>query len=307
VRTLDRAGDLLICECGRRYPIIDEVPIVMANPAAYLRSEIATVVERDLPPEVAALLVADGPDEAHYARLLEHLSIYIDAHWADREVDRARPPDGFALGSLIDRLASLPRVELAVELGCSAGRVVAELAVNADRVVGLDINFGAVRRARHLLDGEPLAYGRRVIGRHYARVEVAAGALAVAPQRRRLVCGDALDPPLIQGMFDRVVALNVLDSVRQPRQLLSVVDGLCAPHGELIVSSPYSWQSTVMEDHERLGGADPAIDVAAILRDGEGLGARYRIEDEAEVPWTLRRDARSTVAYRVHYLRARKL
>lgn len=327
MRTLDRAGDLLVCECGRRYPIIDEVPIVMANPAAYLRSEIATVVERDLPPEVAALLVADGPDEAHYARLLEHLSIYMDAHWADRAVergvdrgvdrradrgvdrgvDRAQPPDGFALGALIDRLASLPRVELAVELGCSAGRVVAELAVNADRVVGVDINFGAVRRARHMLDGEPVAYGRRVIGRHYARVEVAAGDRAVAKQRRQLVCGDALDPPLIQGMFDRVVALNVLDSVRQPRQLLSVVDGLCAPHGELIVSSPYSWQSTVMEDHERLGGADPAIEVAKILRDGEGLGARYRIEDEAEVAWTLRRDARSTVSYRVHYLRARKL
>jgi len=31
------------------------------------------------------------------------------------------------------------------------------------------------------------------------------------------------------------------------------------------------------------------------------------IEDTAELPWTLRRDARSVLAYRVHYLRARKL
>lgn len=303
MRTLDRAGDLLVCECGRRYPIIDEVPIVMANPAGYLRSEIATIVERDLSPEVAALLVADGPDEAPYARLLEHLSIYMDAHWGDR----AQPPEGFAAQSVIERLARLPRVELAVELGCNVGRIVAELAVNADRVVGVDINFGAVRRARHMLDGATVAYGRRMIGRHYQRAEVAARDRAVGKARRQLVCGDALDPPLIQGMFDRVVALNVLDSVRQPRQLLSVVDGLCAPHGELILSSPYTWQSTVMEDHERIGGAEPAIDVATILREGTELGARYRIEDEADVPWTLRRDARSTVSYRVHYLRARKL
>jgi hypothetical protein len=56
-----------------------------------------------------------------------------------------------------------------------------------------------------------------------------------------------------------------------------VVDGLCAPHGELIVSSPYSWQSTVMEDHERLGGADPAIEVAKILRDGEGREIDVRL------------------------------
>lgn len=303
MRTLDRAGDLLVCECGRRYPIIDEVPIVMANPAGYLRSEIATIVERDLSPEVAALLVADGPDEAPYARLLEHLSIYMDAHWGDR----AQPPEGFAAQSVIERLARLPRVELAVELGCNVGRIVAELAVNADRVVGVDIHFGAARRARHMLDGATVAYGRRMIGRHYQRAEVAAGDRVVGQDRRQLVCGDALDPPLIQGMFDRVVALNVLDSVRQPRQLLSVVDGLCAPHGELILSSPYTWQSTVMEDHERIGGAEPAIDVATILREGTELGARYRIEDEADVPWTLRRDARSTVSYRVHYLRARKL
>lgn len=307
MRTLDRAGDLLVCGCGRRYPIIDEVPIVMANPAGYLRSEIATVVERDLPPEIAALLVADGPDDMPYARLLEHLSIYMDAHWGDRGVDRTQPPEGFAVQPLIERIARLPRVELAVELGCNVGRIVAELAAGADRIVGLELNFGAIRRARRLLDGEPVAYGRRMIGRHYMRVEAQAGDRTVAKDRRRLVCGDALDPPLIPGMFDRVVALNVLDSVRQPKQLLSVVDGLCAPNGELILSSPYTWQSTVMEDHERIGGVDPAIDVCTILREGQGLEARYRIEDEADVPWTLRRDARSTVSYRVHYLRARKL
>jgi hypothetical protein len=62
-----------------------------------------------------------------------------------------------------------------------------------------------------------------------------------------------------------------------------------------------------MEDHERIGGADPEVDVCAILRDGRDLGARYRIEDEADVAWTLRRDARSTVSYRVHFVRARKL
>ena len=79
VRTLDRTGDVLACECGRRYPIVDDVPIVMKDPAAYVRSEIATIVERDLPPAVAAELAADGPDDAPYPRMLEHLSIYFSA------------------------------------------------------------------------------------------------------------------------------------------------------------------------------------------------------------------------------------
>lgn len=303
VRTLERTGDVLSCECGHRFPIIDEVPIVMAHPAGYLRGEIATLVERDLPVEVAALLVADGPDDAHYPQLLEHLSIYMDAHWGDR----AHPIEALAVAPFIERLARLQRVDLAVELGCSAGRILAELARLADRVVGLDIHFGSLRRARHLLDGERVAYGRRVTGRHYVRAEADAGDRVVPKARRQLVCGDALDPPLIQGMFDRVVALNVLDTVRQPKQLLSVVDGLCAPRGEVILSSPYAWQSSIMDEHERIGGIDPTIDLATILREGRDLGGRYKIEDEADVPWTLRRDARSTVSYRVHYLRARKL
>src|SRR5450432_65373 len=81
VRTLERAGELLTCECGRTYPIVGGVPIVLADPTTYFATEIATVIERDLAPEVAALLVAGGPDDAPYPRMLEHLSIYMDAHW----------------------------------------------------------------------------------------------------------------------------------------------------------------------------------------------------------------------------------
>jgi SAM-dependent methyltransferase/uncharacterized protein YbaR (Trm112 family) len=305
LRTLEHAGDVLACACGRRYPIVDGVPIVLGNPAEYLRGDLAAVVERDLPPEVAALLAEHGPDDQPYARLLEHLSIYLDAHWGDRAEP---PPDGTAFGGseIVERIARLPRVGRAVELGCSAGRVVAELAQTAEHVVGLDLQFGAVRRARRILDGERVAYGRRLAGRHYAAAAIAAGDRAVPAARRTLLCADVLDPPLMPGHYDRVVALNMLDSVARPRLLLSVADGLCRPGGELILASPYAWQSSVMDEGERIGGADPAAEVVAILREGAGIAGRYEIEEEAEVAWTLRRDARSAVAYRVHYLRARK-
>ena len=313
VQTLKPRGDLLICACGRRYPVIAGVPIVMADPSAYLRAEMATVVERELSAEVVELLVAGGPDDAPYPRLVEHLSIYLDAHWGDRAEP---PPDGpataagasFGLAAIAARIAERAgeRVDLAVELGCSTGRIVAELAAGADRVCGLDLSFGAVRRARRLLDGERIEYPRRVVGRRYAAARVAAGDLAV-PDRCLLVCGDALDPPLVPGVFGRVVALNLLDSVASPRQLLTVLDGLCEPGGEIIVSSPYAWQSSVMADHERLGGVAPAAELTARLRAGTDLTARYQIEDEAELPWTLRRDSRSLASYSIHYVRARKM
>jgi uncharacterized protein YbaR (Trm112 family)/SAM-dependent methyltransferase len=298
VRTLDRDGDLLVCACGRRYPIVDGVPLVMKDIGAYVRAELATIVERDLSPAVTGELVADLPDDTPYARMLEHLSIYLDAHWGDRA--EPRPDPLWSLAPLVDRIRALPRVAHAVELGCSVGRVLAELP--AERAVGIDLHFGAIRRANRLLAGETLPYARREIGRHYTT----ATARGIAAAGRQLVCGDALDPPLLPDVFDRVVALNLLDSVASPRQLLSVVDGLCATGGEIVLSSPYAWQSSVVHEDERIGGADPAAALAAILCAGTGLRAPYRIEDECEISWTLRRDARSAVTYRTHYVRARK-
>jgi SAM-dependent methyltransferase/uncharacterized protein YbaR (Trm112 family) len=292
LRTLSTAGDVLACACGRKHPVVDGVPIVMPHADSYVREEIAAVLERDLPVEVANLLVAGGPDDAPYPRLLEHVSIYMDAHWGDRAspfVERVRA-------------RASHRVQRAVELGCSAGRIVAELAAGADQVVGVDLQLATLRRARRMLAGEPVTYGRRVVGRHYEAVRVSAPAVANAT----LVCGNALDPPLVPGAYERVVAFNVLDSVRTPRQLLAVIDALCAPGGEILVSSPYAWQSGIVDEAERLGGADPAAEITRILRTGQDLRASYRIDDEAELAWTLRRDARTEVAYRVHYLRATK-
>lgn len=304
-------GNFLLCPCGRRYPIIDGVPLILASPANYLRSEPTSIIERDLPAAVIAELIADGPDDAPYPRLVEHLSIYLDAHWGDRATP---PPDGPAAHSpgasaLIAKIAerSGERVELAVELGCSTGRMVAELAAGAQHVIGVELQHAAIRRARRLLGGETVEYPRRVVGRHYVPAATSAGALAVPAERRLLVCGDALDPPLVPGAFDRVVALNLLDSVPSPAQLLSVVDGLCKSGGEVILASPYAWQSGVLVDEERIGGADPAAWLVEQLRRGEGLSAPYVIEDEAELAWALRRDARTCVSYSIHYVRARKM
>ena len=299
LRTLERRDDLLVCECGRRYPIIDGVPIVLADPAGYLSADTMTVIERDLPAEVAAVLVESVPDDAPYARLLEHLSVYLDAHWGDRATDGA-----FAMADVIDKLAALPQVAEACELGCSAGRIAAELARRADHVIGLDLQFGTVRRARQLLDGKSVAFLRRMIGRHYAPARIAPG--DAATDRVMLVCGDALDPPLVPRAFDRVVAINLLDSISNPRQLLSVIDGLCVHGGEIILGSPYSWQTSITPDHHRFGGADPGAALRAMLTGGE-LSARYEIVDEAELAWPLRRDARSALSYRIDYLRARKM
>jgi uncharacterized protein YbaR (Trm112 family)/SAM-dependent methyltransferase len=307
VRTLVADGDVLACACGRRYPIVDGVPVVLVHADELLAREHCAVAEGELAATVDTL-VADGErDDAPYPRLLEHLSIYMDALWGDRSEPA---PDGepFGARALVAKLAERAhhRVAHAVELGCSTGRVAAELAAGADHVVALDLQLGSVRRARRLLDGSPVRYARRVVGRHYTAATARAGDRAVPEARRTILCADALDPPLIPAMYDRVVALNLLDSVPSPRTLLEVLDGLCAAGGEILLSSPFAWQSDIVAVPERLGGADPAQEITRIVRDGDGLSGPYDIEDAGDLPWTLRRDARTCISYRTFYLRARK-
>src|SRR3954463_13033041 len=69
----------LVCDqegCRRRFPIIDGVPIVVRDLAAYLENALPSVIERDLHAETAALLAYGGPDEAPFTHSLDHLSIY---------------------------------------------------------------------------------------------------------------------------------------------------------------------------------------------------------------------------------------
>lgn len=293
--------------CGKRYPIVAGIPILSKNLPELLRSQISAVVEADITPQVAAVLAEAGPDDEPYPLMMETLSIYLDAHWGDRvEPSADGPAPMFGFAAIAGRLAgrSEAPVGRAIELGCSVGRGLAELARSADLAVGLDNNFGALRRARRLLGGRPLTYARRVAGRHYRVATAKPGDRAAS--NVALICGDALDPPLAPHSFARVAAINVLDAVSHPRQLLSVCDGLLEPGGELLLTSPYSWQSHVSHDEERLPTSDPAGALRKILDAGEGLEAPYAMQDEATLRWWLRRDARSAAVYDTHYVRAQK-
>lgn len=277
------SADLLRCRgCGKEYPVVEGIPVLLRD----LSQADAVGLFADLDhPEALSTLAAAGPDGAHLPHMLEQLSSYLPSWEAGYE-------------AIAQKLKGRPRVGRALELGCCVGRGLFELSSSADQVVGLDKSGAFLRAARRLLSGAELPYARRMAGRSYLP------AVAKAPSAAdnvELVLGDVLDPPFAPGQFGRVAALNLLDTVRSPRALLHHIHQLAAPGAEILLASPYAWRDDVVELSERLGGADPA---AALRDEVRALG--WSIEDEADLPWTLRRDARALSVYQTHFLRSRR-
>jgi SAM-dependent methyltransferase len=286
-------AEWLRCQgCARRYPLVEGIALVLRDlpQSDGWRGELspadslALSVDLDDPDALAARAAA-GRDGEPAPFLAEQLSSYLPSWEAGAE-------------ALAEQVRARPRVESALELGCGVGRTLFELSHTAGAAVGLDRNPAFLRAARRLLDGRELSYARRMAGRWYERATVRAPAAAANVE---LVCGDVLDPPFAPAQFDRVVALNLLDAVRSPRALLHHLHQLCAPGGEILLASPYAWRDDVVPPEERLGTVDPP---AALRDEIRALG--WTIEDEADLPWTLRRDARAASVYRTDFVRARR-
>ncbi|MFN7925487.1 MAG: methyltransferase domain-containing protein [Bryobacteraceae bacterium] len=106
--------------------------------------------------------------------------------------------------------ARLARHKRVLDLACGAGYGAAELAVSAERVVGVD-------RA-----GEAVAHARE----HYRAANLS------------FVRASVTDVPLRDGSFQMVTAFEVIEHLSDWRALLSEARRLLAPGGQFVVSTP---------------------------------------------------------------------
>lgn len=269
----------------------DGVPLLLADPAAYLAR---------VGGDAAAPL-----DAVSYEGLCV-LSRYLPL------LEAPDAPMRVAVRDLLRRHAPA-RARLGVEAACSVGPDLASLRAVCDAVIAFDGHVVAARAARAWVAGEAIPRLTRVEGRSFLRGPHVHGEELGGVT---IVVGDALDPPLHAEAADVVVALNLLDIVAEPLNLIGQLDAILAPGGLLVLASPFCWNDGLTAPEQQLGGG--TIEAFATMGTADGVKAlltgatpllphlRFAILEEREAEWTLRDHARATFTYTSWIVAARK-
>lgn len=318
----ERAGDveagLLACTgCGTEYPILDGVPVLVADLARYAQDNLFYLLARPHMPASVAALIGDaaGPGTAFEA-IRQHLSTYAWDHWGDQDPGEAAldAPGGARPGAVARALAAglallgpeLPAGPV-LDIGCGAGRSVAELASRLGRpVLGIDLSVPLARFAQSALTQRSVAYDRRRLGLAYDRRQFGIGLSWPAESVDVWLC-DLLALPFRPATFALATGLNVLDCLADPAAGIAAVEDVLIAGGGAVLSTPFDWSGTVTAQAAWLGGRSRGGDAAEaalaglMARSGAWEGIRT-----GEIAWHVRLHARACVSYQAHLAAARR-
>lgn len=310
-RTEDRTGliwhGMIHCsrsECWQEFPILDGIPVLVPDPRTYLNNSRHHVLLRDDLPEMLTGMIGDalGPgSELDTTR--QHLSLYAGTHFADWTAEGGAAQVPTILDTGWSALPDAPEGP-AIDLGTSVGRGVWELAARrAGLVIGADLNFSMLRLGQRLLLEGRATFPQRRIGMVFDPVEVTLPADMVS-DRVDLWAMDCMALPFRPGQFAMATALNLVDCIPGPTDMIVEAARVLAPGAAALFTTPFDWSAAATDPAGWMGGHSQR---GATGGDGEAVLsatlANYGLTPVAEahdVPWQLRVHARSVMQYRLH-------
>ena len=116
-------------------------------------------------------------------------------------------------------------------------------------------------------------------------------------RRPSFLVASADEPGFDDDTFDTILAVNILDAIRDPRRLLGALGRSLRPGGLIVITTPFEYATALTELEDR-------IEEDELL---STLAADYDVvEDADDVPWHLPVSARHHDVYLVRAIAARK-
>jgi SAM-dependent methyltransferase/uncharacterized protein YbaR (Trm112 family) len=311
-----REGVLVCSEplCQREHPIIDGIPIVVADLQSWATHQLDAVLRRaDLTPFTESLLGDAAGPSSGLERERATLSAYGRAHWGDFDSEHT-PPAEASLASLLQTALELQPepTGMWLDAGCAVGRATRDLALRGcDLVIGVDLSFGMLRAAERIRRESRAVFDLRGVGLVYDRREFRIP--DVPAERMCFWCCDVANLPFADSLFSGALSLNVLDCVASPVGHLLELGRTLAPGGAVLLTTPYDWSPNATPIDQWLGGhsqrgPSQGSSSSELRRVLAALDIGLRIQSEKDrVPWRVYVNERASMDYAVHLLHLRKV
>ncbi|MDV7143289.1 hypothetical protein R3X27_11405 [Tropicimonas sp. TH_r6] len=295
--------------CWLEFPVIDGIPIIVADPAAALANAQSQLLRRDMLPAPIAGVLADALGAGgEYDLTRQHLSLYAGDHFADWAPE-SRPANVVeTLSRGFDILGEIPDGP-AIDLGGSVGRGGWELSRRGlAPVVVADLNIPMMRLGQALALEGHIEIDLRRVGVVYDRVRIDLPEDAGASPDFWAI--DAMMLPFTEDAFSLAAAINLVDCVANPTAVLSEMARTLAPGAGAILSTPYDWAPNATEISLWLGGHSQRGPTAGasepILRQTLLQAGLPIVGEVLDAPWRLRMHARAVMEYSLHLLACRR-
>ena len=305
----------LICSnrnCLREHPIVDGIPVVLADASSWLNNQILGVFRRE---DLSYFTESILGDLSGHASALDrdrgNNAIYAQSHWAEAS------PSYLTLFEAASRLLAAPAEGVWIDIGCSLGRGSFELAKTTnDLVVGLDLNFSMLRMAQRIRRSGRVKYRSRRVGLVFDSHDYELPAYPV--EQVSFWCADVAILPFAASTFDGAICMNMLDCVASPLGLLFELGRITMPSSESILATPFDWAAGATEPASWIGGHSQRSTphqgsslsvLKQILSAGSEAGVDTGLFIEADqdnVTWRLQTHERSTTEYAVYFARLRR-
>jgi len=305
----------LICSnriCQREHPIIDGIPVVLADASSWLNNQVLGVLRRDDLGDFIESLLGDLSGHASpLDRDRGNNAIYAHSHWA-----KNTPSYPILFDAAMQLLARPPK-GVWIDIGCSLGRGAFELAkTTGNLVVGLDLNFSMLRMAQRIRRTGRVSYRSRRVGLVFDSHDYVLPDYPV--DQISFWCADVAILPFAANTFDGSICMNMLDCVQSPLGLLFELGRITKPSSESILCTPFDWAAGATEPAAWIGGhsqrstphqGSSRAELKRFLSPGNeaGIDTGLFIEaDQDNVTWRLQTHERSTTEYDVYFARLRR-
>lgn len=176
----------------------------------------------------------------------------------------------------------------ALDVGCAVGRSSFELARYCEAVIGIDFSNAFVNAGTALVHEGQLAYERLEQGCVSTPCKATIDP-SIDRSRVHFEHGDAQVLRSDLGVFDVVLACNLICRLPEPIRFLQRLPDLVKQGGQLVITTPFTWLEEYTPQAHWLGGTT-AADSFNGLRNA--LAADFDLIEAKDMPFLIREHAR---------------